>query len=89
MPVEEAVRRMLAVIRARKSYYAFPSNQAWEVRMLKYLPRSITDAMVMAAGTTIAPGVTVEARWMSSTSLSRASAQFTAMRSCGVTPLRR
>jgi NAD(P)-dependent dehydrogenase (short-subunit alcohol dehydrogenase family) len=47
MPVEEAVRRMLAVIRARKSYYAFPSNQAWEVRMLKYLPRGITDAMVM------------------------------------------
>ena len=48
MPVEEAVRRMLAVIRARKSYYAFPSNQAWEVRMLKYLPRGITDAMVMS-----------------------------------------
>ena len=47
MPVEEAVRRMLTVIRARKSYYAFPWNQAMEVRTLKYLPRGITDAMVM------------------------------------------
>jgi short-subunit dehydrogenase len=48
MPVEEAVHRMLAVIRERKSYYAFPANQAWEVRMLKYLPRGITDKMVMS-----------------------------------------
>jgi short-subunit dehydrogenase len=47
MPVEEAVRRMLAVIRARRSHYAFPANQAWQVRMLKYLPRGITDALVM------------------------------------------
>ncbi len=47
MPVEEAVRRMLAVIRARKSYYAFPANQAFEVRLLKYLPRGVTDALVM------------------------------------------
>ena len=47
MPVEEAVRRMLDVIRARKSYYAFPAGQAMEVRMLKYLPRSITDSLVM------------------------------------------
>jgi short-subunit dehydrogenase len=47
MPVEEAVRRMLAVIRARRSYYAFPANQAMEVRMLKYLPRQITDRLVM------------------------------------------
>ena len=46
MPVEEAVRRMLEVIRARKAYYAFPWNQANEVRLLKYLPRSITDALV-------------------------------------------
>jgi NAD(P)-dependent dehydrogenase (short-subunit alcohol dehydrogenase family) len=47
MPVEEAVRRMLAVIRARRSYYAFPSNQAWEVRLLKYLPRGVVDRLVM------------------------------------------
>jgi NAD(P)-dependent dehydrogenase (short-subunit alcohol dehydrogenase family) len=47
MPVEEAVRRMLLVIRARRSYYAFPASQAWQVRMLKYLPRGITDKMVM------------------------------------------
>jgi NAD(P)-dependent dehydrogenase (short-subunit alcohol dehydrogenase family) len=47
MPVEEAVRRMLDVIRARRSYYAFPANQAFEVRLLKYLPRGITDRLVM------------------------------------------
>jgi short-subunit dehydrogenase len=47
MPVEEAVRRMLRVIRERRSYYAFPANQAWEVRLLKYLPRGIVDKLVM------------------------------------------
>ncbi len=48
MPVDEAVRRMLAAIRARRRHFAFPANQALEVRILKYLPRSITDRMVMS-----------------------------------------
>ena len=38
-------------------------------------------AMVSAAGTTIAPGVIIAPRWMSSISLSRASATLIAMRS--------
>jgi NAD(P)-dependent dehydrogenase (short-subunit alcohol dehydrogenase family) len=46
MPVEEAVRRMLVVIRARRAHYAFPANQAMQVRLIKYLPRSLTDKMV-------------------------------------------
>ena len=37
--------------------------------------------MVSAAGTTIAPGVVIDARWMSSISLNRASATLIATRS--------
>jgi NAD(P)-dependent dehydrogenase (short-subunit alcohol dehydrogenase family) len=48
MPVEEGVRRMLEVIRAKRAYLAFPAGQAWEVRLLKYLPRGIVDSMVMS-----------------------------------------
>jgi NAD(P)-dependent dehydrogenase (short-subunit alcohol dehydrogenase family) len=46
MPLEEAVRRMVEVIRRRRAFAAFPSASAWRVRLLRWLPRSWRDALV-------------------------------------------
>jgi NAD(P)-dependent dehydrogenase (short-subunit alcohol dehydrogenase family) len=46
MPVEEAARRMLAAIRARRRFAAFPAASCWQVRLLRYLPRPWSDALV-------------------------------------------
>jgi NAD(P)-dependent dehydrogenase (short-subunit alcohol dehydrogenase family) len=43
MNVEEAARRMLGAVRARKRFLAFPARSAWQVRALRYLPRSLSD----------------------------------------------
>jgi NAD(P)-dependent dehydrogenase (short-subunit alcohol dehydrogenase family) len=43
LEVEDAVRLMLAAIRARRPYLAFPARGAWRVRLLKYLPRRYSD----------------------------------------------
>jgi len=43
MEVDYAVRRMLSAIRARRAFLAFPFGGAWQVRLLKYLPRPLAD----------------------------------------------
>jgi short-subunit dehydrogenase len=45
MDVQTAVRRILQAIRDRKPFYAFPSHNVWQVRLLRYLPRAISDWM--------------------------------------------
>ncbi len=46
MTVQEAVRQMVLAIRARKPFVAFPPGDAWQVRLLRWLPRSISDWML-------------------------------------------
>jgi short-subunit dehydrogenase len=46
MSVEEAVRRMVEAIRRRRTFAAFPAARAWQVRLLRWLPRSWRDALV-------------------------------------------
>jgi len=43
MSVEEAGQRILAAIRAGKSFHAFPAGMLWQVRLLRYLPRRLGD----------------------------------------------
>jgi NAD(P)-dependent dehydrogenase (short-subunit alcohol dehydrogenase family) len=43
MDVGEAARRMLDAVRARKAFLAFPARGAWQVRVLRYLPRPLSD----------------------------------------------
>jgi NAD(P)-dependent dehydrogenase (short-subunit alcohol dehydrogenase family) len=43
MTVEEAVRRMVQAIRARKTFVAFPAGTVWQVRLLRYLPLRVGD----------------------------------------------
>lgn len=45
MEVEYAVARMVRAIRARRAFLAFPFRDALQVRLLKYLPRPISDWM--------------------------------------------
>jgi NAD(P)-dependent dehydrogenase (short-subunit alcohol dehydrogenase family) len=46
MDVEVAVARMVKAIRSRRSFVAFPPRDAWQVRLLRYLPRSLSDWLV-------------------------------------------
>jgi short-subunit dehydrogenase len=46
MEVEEAVRRIVAALRARKSFVAFPTGAAWQVRLLRHTPQAISDWLV-------------------------------------------
>jgi NAD(P)-dependent dehydrogenase (short-subunit alcohol dehydrogenase family) len=43
MTVEEAARRMVQAIRARKTFVAFPGGTVWQVRLLRYLPLRAGD----------------------------------------------
>jgi short-subunit dehydrogenase len=45
MPVEDAARRILAALRKRRAFYAFPMGAAWQGRLLRYLPRWLSDWM--------------------------------------------
>src|SRR5262245_51732449 len=45
MPVEKACGVILSAIRQRRPYVAFPPRQAWQVRLLRYLPRPLSDWM--------------------------------------------
>jgi short-subunit dehydrogenase len=45
MDVETAARRIAQAIRNRKPFYAFPSHNVWQVRLLRYLPRAVSDWM--------------------------------------------
>jgi short-subunit dehydrogenase len=46
MEVRDAVRRIVGAIRARKAFVAFPPGDTWQVRLLRYLPRSLSDWML-------------------------------------------
>lgn len=46
MEVEEAVRRILHALHARKPFLAFPARMAWRARLLRHLPRPISDWLV-------------------------------------------
>jgi NAD(P)-dependent dehydrogenase (short-subunit alcohol dehydrogenase family) len=43
MEVEEAVRRIVQALRARKPFLAFPAGTAWQARLLRHTPRPISD----------------------------------------------
>jgi short-subunit dehydrogenase len=43
MEVEEAARRIVAAIRRRRPFLAFPAGAAWQVRLLCWLPRRLSD----------------------------------------------
>ncbi len=43
MEVEEAVRLIVDVLRARKPFLAFPAGSAWQARLLRHTPRPISD----------------------------------------------
>jgi NAD(P)-dependent dehydrogenase (short-subunit alcohol dehydrogenase family) len=43
MEVEEAARRILGAVRARRRFIAFPPSSVWRVRLLRYLPGGVSD----------------------------------------------
>jgi NAD(P)-dependent dehydrogenase (short-subunit alcohol dehydrogenase family) len=45
MEVEEAGRRIVEALRARRAFVAFPSGNVWTMRLLRYLPRRVGDWM--------------------------------------------
>jgi short-subunit dehydrogenase len=49
MKVEDAVRVMLRALRARRPFLAFPAGNAWQARLLRYLPRPLSDWMAYRA----------------------------------------
>jgi short-subunit dehydrogenase len=46
MEVEEAVRRIVQALHARKPFLAFPAGITWQARLLRHTPRSISDWLV-------------------------------------------
>jgi NAD(P)-dependent dehydrogenase (short-subunit alcohol dehydrogenase family) len=49
MEVEEAARRIVAAIRDRRRFYAFPPRIAWRLRLLGWLPSSAADWVIARA----------------------------------------
>jgi short-subunit dehydrogenase len=45
MEVRDAARCILAAVRARRPFLAFPPRLAWQLRLLRYLPRPVSDWM--------------------------------------------
>lgn len=45
MDVGEAARRIVAALRARRPFVAFPAHNVRQVRLLRYLPRALGDWM--------------------------------------------
>jgi NAD(P)-dependent dehydrogenase (short-subunit alcohol dehydrogenase family) len=45
MELPDAVERMVEAIRRRRDFYAFPTAAAWRVRVLRWLPCSISDRL--------------------------------------------
>jgi NAD(P)-dependent dehydrogenase (short-subunit alcohol dehydrogenase family) len=45
MEVRDASRHILDAVRRRRPFIAFPSNNAWQVRLLRYLPCPVSDWM--------------------------------------------
>jgi short-subunit dehydrogenase len=46
MEVEDAARRIVAALAARKSFIAFPATQANRLRLLRFLPRRLADWLI-------------------------------------------
>ena len=46
MEVEHAAEIILRAIQERRPFLAFPSRMAWQLRLLRHLPRPISDWMV-------------------------------------------
>src|SRR5262249_51350290 len=42
MEVEDAVRRIVAALRTRKPFVAFPTGTAWQARLLRHTPQPIS-----------------------------------------------
>jgi NAD(P)-dependent dehydrogenase (short-subunit alcohol dehydrogenase family) len=49
MEVADAVGPMVAAIRARRGFVAFPARTAWQVRLMRYLPHRASDWLVRRA----------------------------------------
>jgi len=49
LEVEDAARQILEAIRLRRAYYLFPIRGAWHLRMLRWLPTSISDWLAAKA----------------------------------------
>jgi short-subunit dehydrogenase len=45
MDVGEAARRIVAALRARRAFVAFPAHDVRQARLLRYLPRAVSDWM--------------------------------------------
>jgi short-subunit dehydrogenase len=45
MEAGEAARRIVAALRARRPFVAFPPRNVWQLRLLRYLPRPVSDWM--------------------------------------------
>lgn len=43
LPLDQAARTILDAIRRRRPFLAFPASMAFQVRLLRYLPRPISD----------------------------------------------
>jgi NAD(P)-dependent dehydrogenase (short-subunit alcohol dehydrogenase family) len=43
LTVDDAVRRIVAALRSRRAFVAFPAGDAWQARLLRYLPRPVAD----------------------------------------------
>jgi short-subunit dehydrogenase len=42
----DAARRIADAIRQRREFFAFPGGGAWQVRLLRWLPRRVSDWLV-------------------------------------------
>jgi NAD(P)-dependent dehydrogenase (short-subunit alcohol dehydrogenase family) len=59
MAVERAARTILGAVRRRQPFLAFPPGMAWQLRLLRYLPRPVSDWMTrrhMHRAQTLLPG---------------------------------
>ena len=43
LTVQDAAQRILTALRRRRAFIAFPGRDLWQVRLLRYLPRSAAD----------------------------------------------
>ncbi len=43
MEADEAARRILRAVRRRQDFHAFPASAAWQLRVLRLLPRRVSD----------------------------------------------
>jgi short-subunit dehydrogenase len=49
MEVEDAARRIIAAVRGRKSFVAFPFPTVWQARLVRYLPHTLSDWLARRA----------------------------------------